>query len=129
MNVAHLAGTALLLTSVPVFAIYAGPQSLGDLSPYDRWSRGQSVLHVAVAPEELRTPYFSPESLKRSLPNLYPALIRADWCEGKERQRGVIVFTNRDVVFWHSCAAGLIIFEGDQYPGSFSFKEEVDGTW
>ena len=124
MNVAHLAYTALLVAVIPVVGVHAGPQRLGELSPYDRWSRGQSVLSVAIAPQELRTPYFSPESLKRSLPDLYPARIRADWCDGKERQRGVVVFTNGDVVFWHSCAPGLISFDGDHYPGSFVFKEE-----
>ena len=124
MNVAHLAYTALLSTITPLVGVQAGPQSLGDVSTYDRWRRDQAVLSVSMAPQELRTPYFSPESLKRSLPDLYPAHIRADWCDGKERQRGVVVFTNGDVVFWHSCAPGLISFEGDQYPGTFSFKED-----
>ena len=124
MNIAHLAYTALLVTIAPVVSVQAGPQRLGDVSPYDRWRRDQSVLSVAIAPQQLRTPYFSPESLKRLLPDLYPALIRADWCDGQEEQRGVVVFTNGDVVFWHSCAPGLISFEGDQYPGSYSFKNE-----
>ena len=130
MNITHLACTALLVTIAPVVSVQAGPQSLGDVSPYDRWRRDQSVLSVVIAPQQLRTPYFSPESLKRSLPDLYPAHIRADWCDGQEEQeeqeeqRGVVVFTNGDVVFWHSCAPGLISFEGDQYPGSYSFKNE-----
>ena len=123
MKVAHLASTALLVT-IALHGVHAGSQRLGDVSPYDRWRRDHFVLRVAIAPQELRTPYFSPESLKRSLPALYPARIRADWCDGQERQRGVVVFTNGDVVFWHSCAPGLISFEGDQYPGSYSFKKE-----
>ena len=124
MNIAPLTRTALLLLVVAVVGVHAGSQNLADLSPYDRWSRGQSVFRVAVAPRALKTPYFSPESLERSLPDLYPARIRADWCDGKERQHGVVVFTNGDVVFWHSCAPGLISFEGDHYPGSFSFNKE-----
>lgn len=119
-----MAYIALLVTIAPVVSVQAGAQSLGDVSPYDRWRRDQSVLSVTIAPQQLRTPYFSPESLKRLLPDLSPARIRADWCDGKERQRGVVVFTNGDVVFWHSCAVELIVFEGDQYPGSYSFKNE-----
>ncbi len=124
MNRARLTSCALLLLLAPAIAAQSGQQSLGDLSPYTRWVRGQSVFTVAIAPQRLTTPFFSPESLKRSLPNLYPALIRADWCDGKEKQRGVVVLTNGDVVFWHSCAAGLISFEGVQYPGTFAFKED-----
>ncbi len=124
MNRAHLTSCALLLLLAPAIAAQSGQKTLGDMSAYDRWLRGQSVFAVAIAPQVLTTPFFSPESLKRSLPDLYPALIRADWCQGKEKQRGVVVFTNGDVVFWHSCAAGLILFEGDRYPGSFSIKEE-----
>ncbi len=121
---ARLTSCALLLLFAPAFAAQSSQQSLGDVSTYDRWLRGQSVFAVAIAPQELTTPFFSPESLQRSLPNLGPALIRADWCHGKEKQRGVVVLTNGDVVFWHSCAAGLIYFEGDQYPGAFAVKEE-----
>ncbi len=124
MPLARLASGALLLLLAPTIAAQSGQQSLSDVSTYDRWSRGQSILSVAMAPQELRTPYFSPESLEKSLPDLYPARIRADWCDGQERQRGVVVFTNGDVVFWHSCAPELIVFEGDQYPGSFAFKDE-----
>ena len=124
MNRTRLTCCALLLLLAPAIAAQSGQQSLGDLSPYDRWLRGQSVFAVAIAPQRLTTQFFSPESLERSLPNLYPALIRADWCDGKEKQRGVVVLTNGDVVFWHSCAAGLISFEGDQYPATFSFKEK-----
>ncbi len=114
---------ALLFLLFSAMAAQSDQKSLGDISPFDRWSQGQSVFAVAIAPQKLTTPFFSPESLKRSLPNLYPALIRADWCQGGERQRGVVVFTNGDVVFWHSCAAGLIVFDGEQYPGTFGFKE------
>lgn len=123
MNVVHVAFSALLLTLVPVVAAQSRQQRLSDMSAYDSWLRGQSVLAVAVAPQELRTPYFSAESLRSALPNLWPALIRANWCEGKEKQRGVVVLTNGDVVFWHSCAASLISFDGEAYPGSFTFKE------
>ena len=97
MNIAHLAYTALLVTIAPVVSVQAGPQGLGDVSPYDRWRRDQSVLSVAIAPQQLRTPYFSPESLKRSLPDLYPAHIRADWCDGQEEQRGPVVFVGQGV--------------------------------
>ena len=38
-------------------------------------------------------------------------------------QRGVVVLTNSDVVFWHSCAASLISFDGEAYPGSCTFNE------
>ena len=124
MNRACLTSCALLFLLAPAIAAQSGQETLSDVSTYDRWSRGQSVFAVAVARQKLTTPFFSPESLKRSLPNLYPALIRADWCQEREKQRGVVVLTNGDVVFWHSCAAGLIAFEGDQYPGTFGFKEE-----
>ncbi len=124
MNYARLASCALLLLLAPVIAAQSGQQTLSDVSTYDRWLRGQSVFAVAIAPQELTTPFFSPESLKRSLPSLWPAHIRADWCQGKEKQRGVVVLTNGDVVFWQSCAAGLIHFEGDQYPGTFAVKEK-----
>ncbi len=121
---ARLTSCALLLLLVPAIAAQSGQQRLSDHSPYDRWVRGQSVFAVAIAPQRLTTPFFSPESLKRSLPNLYPAHIRADWCRGKEMQRGVVVLANGDVVFWHSCAAGMIVFEGDQYPGSYAVREK-----
>ena len=124
MNYARLASCALLLLLAPVIAAQSGQQTLSDVSTYDRWLRGQSVFAVAIAPQELTTPFFSPESLKRSLPSLWPAHIRADWCQGKEKQRGVVVLTNGDVVFWQSCAAALIYFEGDQYPGTFAVKEK-----
>ncbi len=124
MNYARLASCALLLLLAPVIAAQSGQQTLSDVSTYDRWLRGQSVFAVAIAPQELTTPFFSPESLKRSLPSLWPAHIRADWCQGKEKQRGVVVLTNGDVVFWQSCAAELIYFEGDQYPGTFAVKEK-----
>ncbi len=124
MNRARLTCCALLLLLAPAIAAKSGQRTLSDVSTHDRWLRGQSVFAVAIAPQKLTTPFFSPESLKRSLPNLYPAHIRADWCQGKERQRGVVVLTNGAVVFWHSCAAGLIVFEGGQYPGSFAFKKE-----
>jgi hypothetical protein len=123
MSVAQL-GYTVLFAVATLAGAQAGPQRLGDASPYDRWSRDQSVFSVAIAPQELTAPYFSPESLKRLMPDLSPARIRADWCDGKERQRGVVVFTGGDVVFWHSCAPGLIVFEGNQYPGSFSFNYE-----
>ena len=124
MNRVRLTSCALLLLLAPTITAQSSQHTLGDVSTYDRWLRGQSVFAVAIAPQELTTPFFSPESLKRLLPNMQPALIRADWCQGKEKQRGVVVLTNGDVVFWHSCAAGLIYFEGDQYPGSFAFIEE-----
>ena len=124
MNYARLASCALLLLLAPVIAAQSGQQTLSDVSTFDRWLRGQSVFAVAIAPQELTTPFFSPESLKRSLLSLWPAHIRADWCQGKEKQRGVVVLTNGDVVFWQSCAAGLIHFEGDQYPGTFAVKEK-----
>lgn len=124
MNRLRLTSCALLLFLAPTIAAQSSQHRLGDVSMHDRWLRGQSVFAVAIAPQKLTTPFFSPESLKRLLPNLGPALIRADWCQGKEKQRGVVVLTSGDVVFWHSCAVGLIVFEGDQYPGSFAFKEE-----
>ena len=123
MNVAHVALGALLLTLVPVVAAQSGQHTLSGMSTYDSWLRGRSVRAVAVAPQKLETPYFSAESLRSALPNLWPALIRANWCEGKEKQRGVVVLTNGEVVFWHSCAASLISFDGEAYPGSFTFKE------
>ncbi len=124
MNRARLTSCALLLLFALAFAAQSGQQTLGDVSAYDRWLRGQSVFAVAIAPQKLTMLFFSPASLKRSLPNLHPAHIRADWCQGKEKQRGVVVLTNGDVVFWQSCAAGLIHFEGDQYPGTFAVKEK-----
>ena len=124
MNRARLTSCVLLLLLAPAIAAQSGQQSLSDVSTYDRWLRGQSVFAVAIAPQELTTPFFSPESLKRSLPSLWPAHIRADWCQGKEKQRGVVVLTNGDVVFWQSCAAGLIYFEGHQYPGTFAVQEK-----
>lgn len=124
MNRACLTCCTLMFLLAPAVAAQSDQQSQNDVSPYDRWSRGQSIFAVATAPQEFTTPFFSPESLRESLPNLYPAHIRADWCQANEKQTGVIVFSNGDVVFWHSCAAGLINFEGDLYPGSFGFKEE-----
>ncbi len=124
MNRARLISCALLFLLTPAIVAQSGQETLSDVSTHDRWLRGQSIFAVAIAPQGLATPFFSPESLKRSLPNLWPAHIRADWCQGKEKQRGVVVLTNGDVVFWQSCAAGLIHFEGDQYPGTFAVKEE-----
>lgn len=95
-------------------------QSAHDTSAHDSWLRGRSVLTVAVAPQQLANPDFSAQSLAASLPRMHPAHIRADWCNDQERQRGVVVLDNHDVVFWHSCATDLIVFEGDAYPGSFS---------
>ena len=127
MNSSRLTFCAILLLFVSAITAHSLQDVEGDLSPQDRWLQGQSVFTVAIAPQTLRTQYFSPESLKGSLPRLWPWHIKADWCEGKEKQRGVVVLKNRDVIFWHSCAAGLIVFEGEKYPGSFGFKGEKAG--
>ena len=122
MNVLREALCLLPVVLLSAGTTYSQPAE-PDMSPHDRWVRGQSVVTVAIAPHPLSTQYFSAEHLKESLPRLWPAHIRANWCEGKERQRGVVVIGNGDVIFWHSCAANLIVFEGDTYPGSFGFKE------
>ena len=116
---------ALCMTPLVLVSAAASHSQLAehDMSPQDRWLRGQSVFTIAIAPQALSTQYFSAEYLKQSLPRLWPAHIRADWCEGKDRQRGVVVLRNGDVIFWHSCAVDLIVFEGDEYPGSFGFKD------
>lgn len=126
VNFSRLTSCALLLFFVSAIAAQS-QQELGNTSTHDKWLRGQSVLTVAIAPQTLTTQYFSPESLKKSLPRLYPAHIRADWCKGKEKQRGVVVLKNGDVIFWHSCAAGLIVFEGEEYFGTFGFKGQKEG--
>ncbi|MDH3691432.1 MAG: hypothetical protein OEU36_18485 [Gammaproteobacteria bacterium] len=122
MNLSRLTFCAILLVPLPAITAHSQLEE-HDLSPRDRWLQGQSVFTVAIAPQNLTTQYFSAESLRESLPRLWPAHIMADWCKGKEKQHGVVVLKNTDVVFWHSCAADFIVFEGDKYPGSFGFKE------
>ena len=122
MHRAHYSYIVVLLLTLSSATALSAERSLNDASPYDRWSRGQSLLSVAVAPQLMSTqPYFTADSLKQKIANLHPAHIRADWCRGKEKQRGVVVFTNGDVVFWYSCAPERIVFEGDAYPGAFGF--------
>lgn len=122
VNLSRLTFCPILLALLPAVPAHAQLEA-HDMSPRDRWLRGQSVFTVAIAPQILTTQYFSAESLKESLPRLWPAHIRADWCKGKAKQQGVVVLKNEDVIFWHSCAADLIVFEDDKYPGSFGFKE------
>ena len=124
MSPARLVSCTLLFLLAATLGAASDQQSLNDASPFDRWSQGHSVFAVAVAPQELATPFFSAASLQQLLPDLYPARIRADWCQAKEKQRGVVVLSNGDIVFWHSCAPGLISFEGHQYPGTYGFKAE-----
>ena len=127
MNFSHQISYVILLVFASTATAYSQIEG-HDLSPQQRWLRGQSVFAVAIAPQPLTTQYFSAKSLKESLPRLWPAHIIADWCKGKEKQRGVIVLENGDVIFWHSCAANLIVFEGDKYPGAFGF-EKSDPTF
>ena len=70
------------------------------------------------------TPYFTAESLRDGLPRMFPAKISNDWCEGKWKQRGVIVLENKKVIFWYSCKKDLIVFEGEKYFGSFEIRKE-----
>ncbi len=140
-----------LMISLTVFGLITAPyayseqneiRSLHDMSTFERWSNGNMVFAVAIAPKEHdakefteeyikemdsqshTTQYFTEESLREMLPYLWPAHISVDWCEGKDIQRGVVVFDNKDIVFWHSCAPELIVFEGKEYPGSFGFKKD-----
>ena len=98
-----------------------------DRCMHDVWIRGQSVFAIGIAPQAHDTHYFTSDSLRRILPHLYPAHIRSDWCKDKDMQRGVVVFSNGDVVFWHSCAPKRIFFEGTDYPGTFGFTDNITG--
>ncbi len=88
MNSSRLTFCAILLLFVSAITAHSLQEVEGDLSPQDRWLQGQSVFTVAIAPQTLTTQYFSPKSLKVSLPRLWPWHIKADWCKGKEKQRG-----------------------------------------
>ena len=86
-------------------------------------SNNQNIFAVAVSPDvpEGISPYFTAESLKELLPDLWPAKILAAWCEGQWKQTGVVVLENKDIIFWHSCQKNLVVFEG-RHLGSYGFK-------
>ena len=98
-------------------------QNQKHLTTWQYASNNQNIFAVAVSPDvpEGISPYFTAESLKELLPDLWPAKIRAAWCEGQWKQTGVIVLENKDIIFWHSCTKNLVAFEG-KYRGWYGFK-------
>src|SRR6267142_253630 len=106
----------LLVASVVLNASETSAQTHpGDLSMWERISRQQNILVVAVTPgfPAGKTPYFTADSLRNALPQLWPAHVLAitKWCEKAPIQSGVIVLENKDVIFWRSCEKGLIVFD------------------
>ena len=118
-----------LVFSAIISSLLIGPSSAPthprDWTTWQSVSGNQDIFVVAIhsQPPEGVKQYFTSESLEEALPRLWPAHILANWCKSEWKQRGVIVLKNKEVIFWHSCAMDLIVFEGDRVE-SYGFRDK-----
>lgn len=103
-----------------------GPNYKGFYNEYTKEYYKIFTIAISADEESKSTNYFTVESLKESIPFLWPAHILLNWCENASKQKGVIVLENKDVIFWHSCKKDFIVFEGKTYGGSYSFAKEAN---